>query len=158
MKAVVAYFDLEKHPYSQDKDLAEKISAGRHKYLKCELELALKCDSEGVFDTQAIKAIMDSVFERHRVVSVEDQMAEEREVVLDAYGSVAARRVIDRTPMICWEVFRSMPNAIREALYVPDDVLECYLQEDLDFVAKYDSAMKEQEEMRKAIIIFESLA
>ena len=157
-KQVVAHFEIEKHPYTQDNALFEKIAAGRHRNLKCELEVALKCDSEGVFDTQAIKAIMDSVFERHRQRSVEDQMAEEMEVVLDAYGSVAARRVVDRTPMICWEVFRSMPNALRDALYVSDeDVLHRYMVEDPSFAAKYNAALEEQKEMNKALEIFESI-
>jgi len=157
-KQIVAHFEAEKHPYTQDQALFEKIAAGRHFYLKCELESALKCDSEGVFDTQAIKAIMDGVFERHRLRSVEEQMSEELELVLDAYGSVAARRVVDRTPMVCWECFRSLPNAIRDALDVTDDVLQLYMQEDPAFVAKYNAALEEQEEMNKALEIFESIA
>lgn len=156
---ILAHFGIETHPYTQDKELFEKIASGRHRTLRRELEVALKVDSEGVFDTQAIQAIMDGVFERHRLQSVEDQMAEEMEIVLDAYGSVAARRVVDRTPMICWEVFRLAPNSIQDSLWnVKDDVLLHYMQEDPNFTAKYMAAQDELKAMNTALELFESLA
>ena len=157
-KQILAHFEIEKHPYTQDKDLFERIAAGRHSTLRRELEVALKVDNEGVFDTQAIKAIMDSVFERNRLKSVEDQMSEELEVVLEAYGSVATRRVVDRTPMICWEVFRSFSNAIQDSLWnVTDDILHRFMQEDPKFVTRYNAATEELKEMTKALEIFESM-
>jgi hypothetical protein len=86
--------------------------------------VSLRLDQEGAYDTGAIKTIMDGVFERIRQKSVEEHMAEDMEIVLESYGKVATKRVIDRTPMICWEIFRSLSDSIQENLWnATDDTL-----------------------------------
>jgi hypothetical protein len=117
------------------------MAQARHATLKRELEVALRLDqpepqqqqqhqqqqqqqlklSNGKHTSSAmmhntsrvaIQSILDEVFERHSKKSVEDHMAEEMAIVLEAYGSIATRRVMDRTPMICWQVYRSVSNII----------------------------------------------
>jgi hypothetical protein len=156
-KQVQRHLEIEKHPYTQDRILFENISQARHRGLKRELETALKLDLQGVYDTQAIKDMMDAVFERSRRKSVEEHMAEEMEIVLEAYGEVATKRVIDRTPMICWEVFRCLHSSIQESLWsVTDDKLNECMQESTEFAQTYKSLSEELEEMNKALRIFES--
>jgi hypothetical protein len=158
-KQILAHFESEKHPYTQNKELFERIAAGRQQKLQRELEIALKVDSEGVLGTRAIKAIMDSVFEQQSLIrSVDEQMAEEMEIVLDAYGSVATRRVVDRTPMICWDVFRSLPSAIQDSLgRVADDALHKFMQEDPKFLKEHKEVTEQLKEMTKALEAFESM-
>jgi interferon-induced GTP-binding protein Mx1 len=157
-KQMHSHLEIEKHPYTQDNELFENISVARHRGLKRELEVALRLEQEGVFDTQAIKSIVDAVFERSEQKTVEDHMAEEMEVVLESYGQVATRRVVDRTPMICWEVFRSLAKCIQESLWdVTDETLIQCMQKTPEFAEKYRSVCEELDEMDKALKIFESI-
>jgi GTP-binding protein EngB required for normal cell division len=157
-KQVESHLHTEKYPYTQDHVLFENIAEARHRSLRRELEVSMRLDQEGVYDTQAIKAMMDSVFERNKQKSVEDHMAEEMEIVLESYGQVATRRVIDRSPMICWEVFRSLASSIQEALWCVTDVtlMEC-MEESREFLEKHNALQEELSEMDKALAIFESL-
>jgi hypothetical protein len=158
-KQVVSHLDIEKYPYTQDNELFENISAARHRALKREIESSLRLDQEGVFDTQAIKVIVDGVFERNQQRPVEDHMAEEMEIVLESYGNVATRRVIDRSPMICWEVFRSLAKSVQESLWdVTDETLLQCTQKTPASAEKYRAVSEELEEMDKALSIFESIA
>jgi hypothetical protein len=79
-KQVEKHLEIEKHPYTQDHVLFANIAKARHRGLKRELEVSLRLDQEGAFDTGAIKTIMDGVFERIRQKSVEEHMAEDMEV------------------------------------------------------------------------------
>lgn len=157
-KQIHKHLEIEKHPYTQDHLLFENIAQTRNRGLKRQLEAALKLDQEGVYDTQAIKAIMDGVFERHGQKSVDEHMAEEMEIVLEAYGQVATKRVIDRTPMVCWEIFRSLSLSIQESLWnVTDDTLNKCMQESSEFAKTYQSLTEMLEEMNKALEIFETV-
>lgn len=133
---VESHLMVEKqHPYTQDHNLFQNMAHARHANLKRELEVALRLDPEPQHQQQqsqvkltngkntssssamntsrvAIQSILDEVFERHSKKSVEDHMAEEMEIVLEAYGSIATRRIMDRTPMICWQVYRSVSERI----------------------------------------------
>lgn len=158
-KQVNAHLAMEKHPYTQDDILMENIAAARHRSLKRELEVSLKLDQEGaVFDTSAIQTIMDGVFERNRGKSVEQHMAEDMEIVLESYGKVATKRVIDRSPMICWEVFRSLVPSIQETLWnMTDAELEQAMIDTEEFTQRHKALSEELEEMNKALTIFQSL-
>ena len=79
-KQVERHLEIEKHPYTQDHILFANIANARHRSLKRELEVSLRLDQEGAFDTGAIKTIMDGAFERIRQKSVEEHMAEDMEV------------------------------------------------------------------------------
>ena len=111
-----------------------------------------------MFDTTAVKTIIDTVFERSRQKSVEQQMAEDMEIVLESYGRVATKRVIDRTPQICWEVFRSLTQSIQDTLWTTtDDKLQDAMTDAPEFTQRYKEATEELEEMNKALTIFQSL-
>jgi GTP-binding protein EngB required for normal cell division len=158
-KQVKSHLEIEKHPYTQDHILFENIAASRHRSIKRELEVSLRLDQAGgVFDTVAIKSIMDGVFERSRRKSVEEHMAEDMEIVLESYGKVATKRVIDRTPMICWEIFRSLSNTIQESMWnITDKELEESLQDTSEFAKSHKDLSDELEEMNKALKLFQLL-
>lgn len=160
IKQVDTHLANEKFPYSQDQVLFDNIAAARNQGLRRELEAALKLDQpkQAVFDTEAIRAIMDEVFERNQKKSVEEHMAQDMETVLEAYGKVATRRQ-DRVPMVCWEVFRSLPSALQESLWsATDKVLEGCMKESSDFMKAHSSLCEELEEMTKALQVLESIA
>lgn len=158
-KQMLRSLESEKHPFTLDDHLFDHLAHARNRALKRELELALKLDQEGiVYDSQAIKTIMDGVFERNRQKSVEQHMAEEMEIVLEAYGHVATKRVIDRTPMLSWEIFRSLCLSIQESLWsVTDETLNKTMHESPEFAKNYQALTEELEEMNKALDIFESI-
>ncbi|CAB9528450.1 Interferon-induced GTP-binding protein [Seminavis robusta] len=159
-KQVDTHLSIETHPYTQDSALFQNLGEARHRTLKRELESALKLDQgkQAVYDTQAIQTIIDGVFERNRRKSVEDHMADEMEIVLEAYGCVATKRVVDRTPMICWQVFRSLSSSIQDSLWsVTDETLSECMRESPEFEKEYGQLNAELEEMNKALDIFESI-
>jgi Dynamin GTPase effector domain len=160
IQQVKAHLDIEKHPYTQDQVLFDNIAEARHRGLKRELEAALKLDQakQSVYDTEAIRTIVDGVFERSSRKSAEDHMAEEMEIVLEAYGEVATKRVVDRTPMICWQVFRSLSSSIQDSLLsVTDERLTDYMRESSEFTKEYNELTEELEEMNRALQIYESI-
>lgn len=154
------HLEMEKHPYTQDQLLFENIAEARNRSLKQSLETALKFDQtkQAVYDTQALKTIIDGVFERNRKKSVEEQLAEEMEIVLESYGKVATKRVIDRTPMVCWEAVRSLTMSIQESLWsVTDQELDDIMRESSLFAARHQELSQELDEASKALLVFESL-
>jgi len=160
LKQILSYLEVEKHPYtSLSEDLFQQISAQRQARLRQELEVSLRLDQEGVYDTQAIKTIIEGVFERCQQQSAEDYMAEELERVLASYGSVVTNRMLDRVPMISWQVFRDLTPAIQESLWIAtDDSLQECMQDDPEFSARFQQLKTELDEMNSAIEIFESIA
>jgi hypothetical protein len=85
-------------------------------------------------------------------------MAEDMEIVLESYGKVATKRVIDRSPMICWEVFRSLVPSIQETLWnMTDAELEQAMIDTEEFTQRHKALSEELEEMNKALTIFQSL-
>ena len=85
-------------------------------------------------------------------------MAEDMEIVLESYGKIATKRVIDRSPMICWEVFRSLVPTIQETLWkMTDAELEQAMADTEEFSERHKALTEELEEMNKALNIFQSL-
>lgn len=164
---VHSHLEMEKHPYTHDHSLYKHIARSRHDPLKRELRMALRLDSaggnngsinKGVYDATTIQAILESVFERHEQRSMEDQMAEDMELILESYGKIATKRVMDRTPMICWEVMRSIPVVVQESLWrVTDDQLISCMQELPGHAEKVTKLAAELEDINRALEIFESI-
>ncbi|GKY98332.1 hypothetical protein MPSEU_000790800 [Mayamaea pseudoterrestris] len=156
---LLSHLDAEKHPFtSQADDLFKHIAEGRQAQIKRDLEAALRVDQDEVFGTQDIKVIIDKVFQRGMQRSMDEYLAEEMELILKSYGSVATKRILDRVPMICWEFTRSLTASVRDSLWsVKDEALEDCMQESPGFAYKYARASEELEELNKAIDILQSL-
>jgi GTP-binding protein EngB required for normal cell division len=143
----------EHHPYTQDEVLLQTLSDSRYQNLRRDLEIQLKLTQEGVvFDTQAIKTILDTVFNKHKRLH---WMAEQMELVLSSYGKVATQRVLDRTPQICWQACRKLPGLLQESLgSVTDDILEKCLWESPESKEKYQDmvmTLKDLQEAREVV-------
>ena len=140
----------EEYPYTQDEVLLKAISDVRYDNLKRDLELQLRLDQEGVvFDTHAIQSMLDGVFRKHQQ---QNWMAEQMEVVLSCYGKVATQRVLDRTPQICWQVARSLPEVLLEELgCVTDNVLEKCLWESPQTLRQYEELQTQLKGLQNAL-------
>lgn len=155
---VESHLRVEQHPYTQDDLLFQNLASARQQALRQELQVALCLDQNKSMSTAAVGEIVEDVFTRHESRSVEDHLAAEMEMVLASYGQIATRRVIDRTPMIGWEVFRSLTAALQESLWsVTDDVLAECLRDTSESARRYEELLQEQEDLRKAIAIFQSI-
>jgi hypothetical protein len=159
VQLTLASLEAEKYPYtSLYHDVCRRVAAERHTRLKKELETSLKLDQKGIYDTEAIKVIVDQVFQRNQQRSIEEHAAEEIEFILVAYGSVASKRILDRMPMICWEVFRSLSLSIQTSLRkVTDDTLHDCLRESEEFLCRRAQLLAERDEFGSVIAVFGSI-
>jgi hypothetical protein len=153
---IAAHLNIEKYPYTQDHYLFETISAKRNKRLQSELKGALL--GRGEVAESTIKSVLDGAFGRNQRMSVDEHTAEEMEVMLEAYGKVCFKRVIDKTPQIAQKLFRDAYESITAAMCgVSDDELRIVMKDDADVRRKYDAAKAVKEEMDKAMKLFRRL-
>lgn len=151
------HLDLEKTAYTQDHYLFETIAKKRTQRLKAELMQSLVTDQPTVA-TATIKAIIDGVFDRNQRMSIDDHMAEEMEIMLEAYGKVAFKRIIDKTPQIILKMTRGICEAAERSLQgITDDHVEMVMAEEADHVTRYAATKKQFDEMNKAISIFKEI-
>jgi len=148
----------EEHPYTQDDALLRAIGDARCDHLERDLELRLKLDQEGVvFDTHALRSVLDGVFRKHR--RRKHWMAEQLEVSLDCYGKVAANRVLDRTPQICWRAARTLPSELLGELGgATDDTLEECLREPPAIGRKHERLKARLDRLQAAAEVVRSAA
>lgn len=146
----------EQHPYTQDEVLLQAMNEVRYENLRNDLETQLRLDQEGVvFDTHAIKSLLDRVFQKHQR---QNWMAEQMELVLSCYGKVATQRVLDRTPQVCWQTVRTLPNILLEELGgVTDDILETCLWESPESRHQYEELQSQLEDLQKAMKVVTSI-
>jgi hypothetical protein len=146
----------EHHPYTQDEVLLQTLSESRYQNLRRDLEIQLKLAQEGVvFDTQAIKTILDTVFNKHKRLH---WMAEQMELVLSSYGKVATQRVLDRTPQICWQTCRKLPALLQESLgSVTDHILEKCMWESPESKDKYQDMVTTLQDLQKAMEVVQKI-
>jgi hypothetical protein len=79
-------------------------------------------------------------------------LAEELELILSCYGKVATQRVLDRTPMICWQVCRSLKPKLEQALgCVTDETLQEFLWESPAILLKMETTTAQLQELDKAL-------
>jgi hypothetical protein len=79
-------------------------------------------------------------------------LAEELELILSCYGKVATQRVLDRTPMICWQVCRSLKPKLEQALgCVTDETLQEFLWESPATLSKMETTTAQLQELDKAL-------
>ncbi len=146
----------QEHPYTQDEVLLNAMNQSRFNGIRRDLELQLRLDQEGVvYDTQAIKTILDRVFTKHQRTN---WMAEQMELVLSCYGQVATQRVLDRTPQICWQTCRSLSKALQEELgCITDDVLETCLWESPASKKRFHDLSLKLNDLQKAMDCIKSI-
>eukprot|EP01032_Pedospumella_encystans_P016705 gene16705-19051_t len=141
-------------PYSQNHYLFETILKMRNKRLRSKIMKMVAGKTTGV------ESIIDAAFSNEDKLSMEDHIAQEMQIVLSAYGKVAAKRVIDNVPMIIQERTRALQAALDNALQVKqvtDDELKSLIVEDERTVKKVKQDTAEKEKLDIAIKKLEKL-
>jgi hypothetical protein len=157
-KEIAEHLTMEMYPYTQDHYLFENISRNRNKRLKEELERCLLLTNKQSMTHDAIRAILEGTFNRNQGLSIDNHMAEEMGVMLEAYGKVCFKRVTDKTPMLCQKIFRSISQNIADGLQgITDAELDMVMQKEPGVTRRYEEAKATVHEMDKAIIIFREL-
>jgi hypothetical protein len=132
---VESHLAMEAHPFTQDDALFSRVNQAWYSRLKRELEVGLMAELEGsdapsrenkvsiasANKADAVQTITDNVFIRQEKMSVQEHLALEMEIVLESYGEIAICRVLDQTPMICWQVFRTFTNLLSSRLATVTD-------------------------------------
>ena len=138
-------------PYSQNHYLFETILKMRNKRLRSKIMKMVAGKTTGV------ESIIDAAFSNEDKLSMEDHIAQEMQIVLSAYGKVAAKRVIDNVPMIIQKRTRALQSALDDALQVTDDELKSLIVEDERTVKKVKQDTAEKEKLDIAIKKLEKL-
>ena len=170
---VESHLAMEAHPFTQDEALFERMNRARYSRLKRELEVGLMAEqsssegqarvgklplSKGGISIDAMQTVIDDVFSRQEKMSVQEHQAFEMEIVLEAYGEIATRRVQDRTPMICWQVFRTFTNLLSNRLAaVTDHDLNEAMSERSSFAKEYYGLVEKRDKLKESILLLESL-
>jgi len=138
-------------PYSQNHYLFETIIKMRNKRLRSKI-MKMVADK-----TSDIEKVIDAAFSNEDKLSMEDHIAQEMQIVLSAYGKVAAKRVIDNVPMVIQKRTRSLLPALDKALQVTDEDLARFMVEDDRTVRKVKQDTEEKKKLDIAIKKLEEL-
>ena len=114
----------EKTPFTLNHYLFDNIAKLRNSRLKNRLMRMVKGKTEG------IEGIVQAVFDSVEKMSLEDCIAHEMQIVLDAYGKVAAKRVMDEVPMIFRDQCLQLMPQLDATLQFTDKELVALMQED----------------------------
>ena len=142
---------METFPYTQNHYLFDTIAKMRNEKLKNKILKMVAGKTSG------IENIIASAFNDVEKMSMEDHIAQEMQIVLNAYGKVAAKRVIDNVPMIIQQRTRLWLPALDNALQVTDEELKSLIVEDERTVKKVKQDTAEKEKLDIAIKKLEKL-
>jgi hypothetical protein len=83
----------------------------------------------------AMTARIQSIFSQVRRLSMQERQLNELAVILDAYGKVAGKRIIDDVPMIARAMFEGFLKKFRQEMKALDSELSSLMSESADVVA-----------------------
>ena len=122
-------------PFTQNHYLYDCIQKKRNERIerKC-VAMAAAAEKAGFASdlSQQIKAI----FRQSTRLSMEDHKLNEMEVILDAYGKVASKRIIDEIPMIAKNMFKAFFQECRPSMTATDSELEILMHEGNDIALR----------------------
>jgi hypothetical protein len=99
-----------------------------------------------------------AIFEENERMSIEDHVANEFQVILDAYGKVASKRIMDEVPMFVQKMVRNSVPALQQKLERITDVqLSQMMHESHDFVLKHRRASEMLARMNTAVAALREL-
>jgi len=142
---------MESFPYTQNHYLFDSITKMRNVRLKNRILKMVEGKTSG------IEAIIESAFSNVEKMSMEEHVAQEMQIVLNAYGKVAAKRVIDNVPMIIQKRSRTLREELEKALQVTDEELSGLMVEDERTVRRVAADTAEKEKLDLAIKKLEEL-
>jgi len=149
---LVEHLDMETFPYTQDHYLFEIIAKKRTKRLEEEILSALTASSAAIanivsttkyIQSSSADTMIKGIFHRNQRMPIEDHMAEDMEVFLEAYGKVCYKRIVDKSPMIFQKMLR--PKTVcdlvcEEMKNITDKDIEHVMADEPDFKRKNEEA------------------
>ena len=154
------FIEKERSPYTQDHYLFENLSKMRIapviEHLKQALDLTSNPSSS--LKKDSIESIIDAIANTNRRKSVEEHMAEDMQMALDAYVKVVLKRFIDCIPMECWKIFKEYPVEVKSKLNdASDQKIDHCLVVDNDFERRREELEAEVNELQAGLDVLESL-
>jgi len=148
--------DMDTHPYTQNHYLFDNISKKRNDHLKRKLIIMLQNISGDDAGKKAVNLI-NAVFDANSRRSMDDHVAAEMEVVLDSYGKVCAKRIIDQVPMNVMSFNRRALQGLEEVLSgFTDSQLAALIVDGPEFAAQHARAKDKLKKMKKAFECFKA--
>jgi len=86
-----------------------------------------------------------------------DHMAFDMQIMLDSYGKVASKRVIDEIPMLLQSASRHLVESIKDSLTLPDSTIKAWLRESQEIEDSRKQIQDEISTMEAALTAFEDL-
>ena len=123
--AVKECMERESKPFTQNHYLYDCIQKRRNESLKRRIMAAMAASK--VHDTgysDALHGQIEAILQRSSLVSMEDHKLCEMEVILDAYGKVATKRIYDDVPMIAKHMFAAFFERCRPSMKALDSELD----------------------------------
>jgi interferon-induced GTP-binding protein Mx1 len=138
-------------PFTVNHYLFENISKMRSQRVRAKLLNMVDGKTTG------IKAIVAAAFDSVERMSMEDHISYEMQVTLDAYGKLAAKRVMDVIPMIILEKAKLIAGKLEQALQVTDARLRKLMVEDTRSLHSQKVAMAEKAKLDVAFKALQGL-
>lgn len=150
----------ERKPYTQNDALFEKLGMSRSQALQDEtLALLDSLSSSRECDVKTVIKRVRAFFRERRNRSMDENIAEEMEAVLDSYGMLAQDRLVDTVPLFCRRIIDDSVDQIRDELdRVRDEELQAVMQDKVTFLQRYKEFQQEIAEMEKGLDLVNSLS
>jgi hypothetical protein len=111
-----------------------------------------------IVETSAVITIINSCFEENERISMEDHVAKEMLLVLEAYGKVASKRIIDDVPSIIMKITQEPFVAhLLAAVNFSDGDLIRFMREDSEYEAKHRALTQKSNKLQAAVDAFKRL-
>jgi hypothetical protein len=143
---------MDTFPYTQNHYLFENINKKRNEHLQRKvLNLIKSMESQGTNQMKVLHTAVAAVFAANEKKSMTRHVAEEMETILDAYGKVAAKRIIDQVPMLAQKLTREILCMLEKRLgNVTDELLQSIIRDRPEFLQQHQRAMQKLQAMRMA--------
>eukprot|EP01038_Epipyxis_sp_PR26KG_P015387 gene15387-20750_t len=149
---------VQDKPYTQNHYLFEIINKQRNKVLLQRVQCSLKASfPDGTGSIDSIVANVQAIFQANEAKSCDEHIAEEMSLILDAYGKVASKRIIDDLPMIIIDEISSFPQKLQEELTFSDVELQRYMEEPKKISVMRQKATQILAEMNLALEVVDKL-
>jgi hypothetical protein len=150
---------MDTRPYTQNHYLFENINKRRNESLKKNVLAVLNSmvtpttqQNEKVVDGSALLSAVAGVFTANEKKSMTQHVAEEMETVLEVYGKVAAKRIIDQVPMLVQKITRDALRSIEKRFAnVTDEELLTLIRDRPEFIRQHQRAAEKLKTMEKAL-------
>jgi hypothetical protein len=139
--AVKECMERESKPFTQNHYLYDCIQKRRNEPLKRRIMAAMKASkvSTGIDSaaySDALHEQIEAIFQRSSLMSMEDHKLYDMEVILDAYGKVATKRIYDDVPMIAKHMFEAFFDRCRPTMRALDSELDSKMIESSQVAVK----------------------